>query len=214
MPTQSGGYYVDGVRVPSVTTVLGRFKESGGLVHWAWNLGKQGKDYRTVRDEAASAGTVAHAMVEAHLRGQSEISTNATPEVYALARNAFVQFREWSLQTSLKVIATETPLISKVHKFGGTLDAVAIQGETSILDWKSSNSVYPEYMAQIAAYGLLWNENNPDNPITGGYHLVRFDKVHAAFSHHWWGDLSVPLDYFLILRRAYDLQAVMKRMAG
>ena len=32
MPTPKKGYYVDGEKVPGVTTVLGRFKESGGLI--------------------------------------------------------------------------------------------------------------------------------------------------------------------------------------
>ena len=66
MPTAKAGYYlVDGTRVPSVTTVLGRFKESGPLIHWAWGLGIQGKDYREERDKAADAGTLAHAAVAA-----------------------------------------------------------------------------------------------------------------------------------------------------
>ena len=32
------GYYLEGKRVPSVTTVLGAFKEAGGLMYWSWNL--------------------------------------------------------------------------------------------------------------------------------------------------------------------------------
>ena len=37
MPTPSEGYRIDGKRVPSVTTIIGRFKESGALLRWAWN---------------------------------------------------------------------------------------------------------------------------------------------------------------------------------
>ena len=65
------GYYLaDGSHVPSVTTIIGRFKESGGLIHWAWALGKEGKDYREVRDKAADAGTMAHDAVEAWVHGK------------------------------------------------------------------------------------------------------------------------------------------------
>lgn len=68
MPTQV--YRLkDGTRVPSVTTIISRFKESGGLVHWAWQLGIDGKDYRKVRDEAADAGTLAHALLECDHKG-------------------------------------------------------------------------------------------------------------------------------------------------
>jgi len=66
MPTQK--YMIDGKRVPGVTTILGKYKEAGGLIHWAWDLGMQNIDYRKVRDDAADAGTLAHAMVEATIR--------------------------------------------------------------------------------------------------------------------------------------------------
>ena len=35
-PHPIGGYKVDGVKVPGVTTILGRFKDSGGLLYWAF----------------------------------------------------------------------------------------------------------------------------------------------------------------------------------
>lgn len=39
MPTPKSGYYTrDGKRVPGVTTILGKFKESGGLIHWSWEI--------------------------------------------------------------------------------------------------------------------------------------------------------------------------------
>jgi len=43
------------VRIPGTTTVIGRFKESGGLIYWAWDQGQQGLDYRQTRDAAADA---------------------------------------------------------------------------------------------------------------------------------------------------------------
>ena len=40
MPTPRTGYHTaDGTRVPSVTTILGRFKESGALIAWAGKVG-------------------------------------------------------------------------------------------------------------------------------------------------------------------------------
>lgn len=43
MPTPREGYYLrDGTRVPGTTTVIGRFKESGGLIHWSWNIAHGG----------------------------------------------------------------------------------------------------------------------------------------------------------------------------
>jgi hypothetical protein len=48
MPTPKKGYYTQkGERVPGVTTILGRFKDSGALIHWANQIAYT--PYREVR---------------------------------------------------------------------------------------------------------------------------------------------------------------------
>ena len=59
-----------GTRLPGTTTIINRFKESGGLIHWAWTVGRDGGDYRKARDKAADAGTIAHDMIEQFIRSQ------------------------------------------------------------------------------------------------------------------------------------------------
>ena len=55
MATPKEGYYVDGKRVPGVTTVLGRFKESGGLIHWSWKIAFDGlTEARSLLEDAIS----------------------------------------------------------------------------------------------------------------------------------------------------------------
>lgn len=79
MGTPRAGYRNrDGVKLPSVTTILGRFKDSGGLIKWAYNQGRAHENlamrglpcpthlYDKV-EEAAAAGTIAHDMIEAHI---------------------------------------------------------------------------------------------------------------------------------------------------
>src|SRR3990167_5791438 len=196
-------------RVPWVTTIIGRFKEAGGLIHWAWQLGKEGKDYREVRDDAANAGTLAHQAVEAFIRGQSFVYPEES-EIVQKARKAFGAFIEWAEQTQLKATHTEVSMISEKHKYGGTMDALLISGKRSVGDWKSSNALYPEYLVQIAAYGKLWEENHPDEPITGGYHLLRFDKTNGDYTHKWWDNLDEAWEAFLLLRRLYDIDKNLK----
>ena len=212
MGTLKGGYYLkDGkTKVPSVTTILGRFKESGGLIHWAWKLGMEGKDYREERDSAASAGTMAHEAVESWIHGNQPVFEGEA-SICDRAKKSFEAFLEWTNQTQLKVDKTEIPLVSEVHKFGGTPDAFTIRGERAVLDWKSSNGLYPEYLVQIAAYGKLWEENNPNDKIVGGFHLLRFDKQYADFHHHYWAELDSAWEAFLHLRALYDLDKELKQ---
>ncbi len=202
----------DGTRVPSVTTVLGRFKDAGPLMYWAWEQGKAGKDFRETRDAAAEAGTLAHAAVEAHVHGQP-ITWAGDPSVVEKAQKAFGAFLEWADQTKLTVDKTELPLVSEKYKFGGTFDAILLGTKRAMGDWKSSNGIYGEYLAQLAAYGQLWKENFPDQPIEGGFHLLRFDKTHGDFTHKWWGELDSGWRYFMALREAYEHDKELKARA-
>lgn len=203
-----------GKRVPGVTTIISRFKESGGLIHWAWSLGKDGLDYREERQAAADAGTLAHKMVEADIRGYDFDRDAHPPEQLAKADSAFGAYQEWRNQTKLTPTETEVSLISEAHQFGGTLDAMLVQGRLALGDWKTSNSLYADYLIQLAAYGGLWRENHPDQPLHGGFHLLRFSKSHGDFSHHFYAELDEAWEAFKLMRKLYDLCAVLKKRAA
>ena len=202
----------DGTRVPSVTTILGRFKDAGPLMHWAHACGMKGLDYRKVRDDAADAGTLAHAAVEAWVKRQ-DFAFTGEPSVVERAQKAFGAFLEWADQTKLQVDKTELPLVSEKYGFGGTFDAILLGAKRAMGDWKSSNGIYGEYLAQLAAYGQLWAENFPEEPIEGGFHLLRFDKTHGDFTHKWWGELKAGWEYFLRLREAYEFDKELRARA-
>jgi len=211
MPTPKAGYWIDNVRVPSTTTITGRFKNADPLIWWAWNLGREGKDYREEKQKAADAGTAAHDMVEAFIRGRAFDPTPYSVDALTKGENAFSAFRRWADQCRLKPEKTELALVSRRFRYGGTIDAVAIEGQLRILDWKSSNGLYPDYLLQLAAYGQLWNENNPSQPVEG-YDLVRFSKDdNADFAHHSFTSLNKELSQFLLFRKAYQNEQQLKK---
>ena len=201
----------EGKKLPSVTTVIGKFKEAGGLIHWAWDLGMQGLDYRKVRDDAASAGTLAHSMVEADIRNLPQPDKNGHDEsLWNKSLSAFEAYKEWRCQTNLQPEQTEVSVMCECHQTGGTLDTIMVQGKRSLGDWKTSNAVYPEYLIQLAAYRHLWEINHPDQPITGGFHLLRFSKEEGDFTHHFWPNLDDAWSAFEHMRVLYDLMAKLK----
>ncbi len=218
MPTPRKGYRLqDGTKVPGTTTVIGRFKDSGGLLFWAFAQGKlaeQGlinKLYDKA-DEAADLGTIAHEYIDNHIHGKPiELDReNAGPAV-----TAFETYLKWEKAYSVEFVETEMLLVSEEYKFGGTPDAVGIvNDELCLIDWKTSNAVYTDHLIQLAAYGQLWNENNPDRPIVGGYHLCRFAKTNGDFSHHYWPDLSEAWEQFKLFRQAYDIDKGLKKRAA
>lgn len=214
MPTAKGGYHLkDGTKVPSVTTVLSRFKEAGGLIHWAWKLGKEGTDYRATRDAAGAAGTLAHDMIERRIKLLPDLEHDPkVPEELRheaeVALASYDKFRA-EMGSKLAILATEESLVSESFRFGGTLDAMGmVDGELCILDWKTSKALYPEAIAQCAAYRILWNANHRDQQVGETAHLVRFSKTAVEFEHKA-VDLVAGRQYFTALLQAYEYDKVL-----
>ena len=218
MPHPKGGYkLLDGTKAPGVTTILGRWKESGGLMHWAFKQGKSAErgeisHLYDKRDEAANAGTLAHDLVESHINKTKapELPKNKVGE---LAQQGFENYLRWAADNRLEIISQEMQLVSEKYRFGGCPDAVGVnsRGELCLLDWKTSNGVYPDYIIQLAAYWKLWELNNPTRPIKGGFHLCRFSKEYADFAHHYWAEVDTGWEQFKLLRKAYDLDKELKK---
>lgn len=225
MATPAKGYTLqDGSRVPGTTTVIGRFKESGGLMQWAFQQGKAGKaSLYEDSQKACDIGTAAHNMIECHINGLpvDEPLKVLDKEMASKALNAFEQYISWERQTKLKMLSKyqEIQLISPSLKFGGTPDAIGeIDGQIVLLDWKTSNSVYQDYLLQLAAYahlvndGIVMSTNQPlELKLTGGFHLCRFSKDHPDFAHHYYGELNLAWQQFQLFRQAYEIDKLLKK---
>lgn len=232
----------DGSVVPSVTTIIGRFKESGALIHWAAGQAaeyvlkgvqaevKAGSSalspemvsalcasaksaYRDVRDAAAEAGTVAHGLIEAHILGHPVV-VEGSPELVAKATSAYGAYCSWADGQQIEFLWTEKPLVSEKLRFGGTPDALAkIGNKCVLLDWKTSNNLYADYLIQLAAYKALIEENEPGLKIDGFY-LCRFAKENADFAVHHYDELPEAWRMFELLREAYELDKALKKRAA
>ena len=219
MPHPKGGYKINGKRIPGVTTIISRFKETGGLMHWAFEQGKAAQrgeidNLYDKRDEAGDAGTLAHAFVENHIRKLPEPDVAGYSEkIIELAKQGFENYLTWAANTKIEIIEQEMELVSEIYRFGGCPDAIGVdaQGRLCLPDWKTSNGVYPDYIIQLAAYKQLWEENHPDKPLTGGFHLCRFSKEHADFAHHYWSELDDAWEQFKLFRQAYEISKKLKK---
>lgn len=205
----------DGTRVPGVTTILGRYKESGGLLQWAHGVGyAQGEkgeqpNLYAPRDEAADVGTLIHDLIERDIHGELHPAIPASMEERVIS--GYSAWRDWLALNKCEFYATEVPLVSEEYRFGGTIDVVLKMpnGGLSLADWKSSAAVYSDYLIQLAAYRQLWEENGHP-PITEGFNLFRFSKDHGDFEHRRWPELRDAWELFKHLRAAYDLDKLVK----
>lgn len=207
-----GKYYTeDTERVPSVTTVKDCLHPRG-LMYWHWRNGKEGREFGDGGTPALEVGSLVHRKVEAWIHDEPQPHV---PDKLALqVQSSFGAFKRWWEANQFEVVVTELPIVSEQWRFGGTPDAI-LRDSTGALclgDWKSSKALYYDYLCQIAAYGLLWNERAPDDAqLTGGFHLVRFSKENGDMEHRHFPELDDGLELFLLLRRAYDLKRQLEQ---
>ena len=189
-----------GEYVPGVTTVLNILAKPA-LVWWGFEQGQLyergeiGGLYEK-RDMAADAGTYSHLMIENHLKGLPEPSPDGLSEAAIdKAQGCFIAYLDWERSHEYKPLESERSLVSDLHGFGGTIDISAVMGEHAIVDIKTSKDVYFTMKVQVAAYRELWNECNPDQPITG-CHILQLSPD-GGFAHHFYPNLKDEWQVFL-----------------
>lgn len=269
-----------GAKISGTTTILSRFKESGGLTFWAHSQGAarlyegealsakinkltsaldQGHDATKVLHAAyqlgaapkyprlndamrphAGSGTLVHEMADNFIRGREVMNVSTAEELemeeaeytQALkeAEKGFEAFMEWNEGTKINILATEFSMVCPEHKYGGTVDAVGVDGKGrfGLIDFKTSKGVYSDYLLQLGAYTHLLekgklNINQPatdtlDQEIPLGREieraiLLRFSKINASFHVHTWDRevLAKARDIFLAMVPLYYKLSELKR---
>src|SRR5512139_183267 len=124
MPTPLKGYYLNGTRIPSTSTIIGRFKDSSGLMPWAFNQGMKrglaGEATAKLYDDtsAVDIGTAAHAMVEARIKNPDAnvdlIGAGLLPDpaLFQKAKSAVSAYEAWANNFKVEIVAQEIQLVS------------------------------------------------------------------------------------------------------
>lgn len=228
MARPRGGYHTkDGRKAPGTTSVE---PARPGLEWWNCTVGLEAGyeaglagepcpsvwDARKSASSAADAGTLAHRLFEAHLRGK-----NATPmeveeadeDVRAQAFNAFENAKRWLADTGFRVEPLETHFVSEAHAYGGTPDAklTGKDGRVYVGDWKSGG-VYASSIVQVAAYRNLLRESGED---VDEAHVVRFPRQGGGYTHRLFdaATLDDAFRLFLLWREGYDITARLEKIA-
>ena len=106
--------------------------------------------------DAGLVGSQVHNLIEDY------IHKGITPEIHnAEIKKSFGKFKEWfDKQEGLEIVFTERKVLSRIHKFTGTLDALFKNksGEHIIYDWKSSSGIRDSMLVQIYLYKICIKE--------------------------------------------------------
>jgi len=126
------------------------------------------------------------------------------------AEKSISQFLDWVSGVSIKPLETERIVMHTSHEYAGTYDLLAeIDGELTVIDYKTSKDIYDNYWMQIAAYLFasrhLRKLEGRELPTQAG--IIRFPKDGAGFEvelkdrdelwdHFWHGFLSARGLYY------------------
>lgn len=165
-----------GTEVDGTTRAL-KYIPKEALMGWAHKLGRQGKDMKVESGNAAKIGTIAHFLCQCDLLGWEPDLSECDGILVRSAQIAFKAYRDWWAQSGLRPVAVEKQLVSHCYRYGGTIDLIAVDKheELTLVDFKTSSGLWPEYSYQVAAYAELWQENYRRLPIQHLL-LVRIDK--------------------------------------
>jgi hypothetical protein len=195
----------DGTIVPSVTQVLNVLNKGEAMQHWAWELGRQGLDYRAVRDSAARVGTLAHDLIASHFERQIVGLVGYSPEEVEKAKRCFAKYLAWEKDNPLMPVMIETPMVSEEYRYGGTPDLLAeINGDFVLLDFKTGGGIYDGMFAQLAAYRQLFTERGW--PVAGAS-IIRISPDDDAYEVAAGVDLDRHWQIFLHCLEIYRLQS-------
>ncbi|MBI2021198.1 hypothetical protein HYS99_01650 [Candidatus Giovannonibacteria bacterium] len=150
---KSSGHEVNGAWYPRVTKIL-EVKSKPAIEMFLKEM-ESYKAAEEVKNKSAEEGTLVHEIIQKLAVGE----TVEVPKEIEPAAVAFLDF-----QTKNNIIFhpefVERPIWSFLHKYSGTIDALAsVGGKFGVLDIKTSTGFFPEYNLQTAAYVLALQEN-------------------------------------------------------
>ena len=177
-------------------------------------------------EEAGMLGNIAHHWLEQYIKAvlindieQRDLILSNFPTDERV-KQACIAGLEWMANHSVKWISTEKKIYSKQFLYAGTLDGLALvsscnnsdcckvqfKDHLSIIDWKTSRFLYPEFLLQTAAYLRAYHEETKER-VTDRF-IIRLDKQTAEFEV-WHLTDDVYQQDFQAFREALELTRSM-----
>lgn len=151
--------------IPSVTWITGHYPKGIGFYKWLANTGWD--ESQAIKNAAGDKGSrVHHAIVdlidgqEISMEAKYPDSEGAEAELSLEEYGCLMSFVEWWRLFQPITCAREMTLFSEEHGYAGTMDwygafATPPKGISKgpwLIDWKTSQDVWPEHEIQVSAY--------------------------------------------------------------
>ena len=220
-------YTLDGISIPGVTTIIGRGLPKPGLPYWSarqvaeaavdmaddmqWRVEHDGPQavvdvlrrapWRT-RDKAGKRGTAVHEIAEKVVTG----AVVTVPQHLAHRVQGLVDVLD---ELGIDPKLTEVKLYSRSEWYAGTADLIGvIDGETWLLDHKTSTSVHGSYALQCAAYAraeVFIDPTGAEHPMPHIDHIGVIHITEQGARLHRFPPIDEAFEAFLAVKRISDL---------
>lgn len=187
-------------------------------------------------EDAGDVGHMAHTWIEASILNAITFNQGVVEQMNEMAPtderaySAGMAAHKWMVKHNVRWISTEKKIYSREYGYAGTKDGDALvdscddpgcctrifQDEYSLIDWKSSNQLSLEYLAQTAAYQHAAEEEFPNQKYDARWILRLSKEGDAKQPFEAWYERGVEEDFAfylacLQLHRAH--KTVEKRMS-
>jgi hypothetical protein len=199
----------DGTIVPGASTIAKMLDKSGALTYWAWNLGRQGIDYRKSRDESGTIGSLSHYRLMCGHRNEKPDMTEYAKDIIDKSDNCLVSYHAWAKVHKLEMILCEKELVSHKYDFGGTPDFYGkCDGVLELQDYRTGKRLYDDYWIQVAGYDILLEEHGYK---IENYRLINIPRKDGEeFQEGVKKNLDLYKKIFLNLLEIYHIQKEIK----
>ncbi len=193
----------EGVYYPSVTTILQYMPKNKFFDNWLKDVGHNAD---LIMRKAGKEGTQVHEAAELLVQGKevSWMDDYGNAKYSQIVWEMILKFYDFWSKHKPELISTEEFVFSDEHKYAGTADLlVKMDGETWLLDLKTSNNLHRSYNLQLAAYakaieetkgikihrtGIIWLKANTRSASTKkgvyqgkGWQIKTIDKIDYNF---------------------------------
>lgn len=151
--------------IPSITWIAGHYPK--GIAFYKWLASKSWDEAEAIKTSAGDKGSKVHQAIEnliggATVKMDDKYINNSTGQAEELTVDEYkciCAFELWARETKPKFLMSETTVISEKYGFAGTTDCVAqIGSDIYVIDFKTSQYIWPEQVIQVSAYKQALHE--------------------------------------------------------
>ena len=174
-------YDVQGLKLPSVTTILAKTKDQTYLTKWKNKVGHE--EAERIKNYSSNRGTAMHKFIEKHI--QKSGYEDLTP-IGVEAKPMAQKIIESGLKPISHYYGSEVTLYYPGLYAGSTDLVCEYEGKDTIVDFKQSNRPKKEewvedYYMQIAAYAMAHDQTHGSNIEQGIIMICTTDLCYQEF---------------------------------